>query len=137
MGKPLFNGNQYIKKKRNKIDRKMTNYDLVAQLGTAFIVVEVSPKFEYIKNEITGRQERTENIVAYTYDVLMRDRNYKGIRVSVEGKAPIIDQMEINKRGAVKVSFEGLTCNPYVSQNKIMLSFKADMMRILKKEQVV
>ena len=45
--------------------------------------------------------------------------------------------MEINKRGEVKASLEGLTCNPYVSQNKIMLSFKADMMRIIKKEHVV
>ena len=74
----------------------------------------------------------TGEIDGYTYEVLMRDKRYKSMRVTVLGDKPIITQQDIDKADDVKVQFENLVVNPYVSNGFIALSFKADGMKILK-----
>ncbi len=54
------------------------------------------------------------------------------MRVTVLGDKPIITQQDIDKADDVKVQFENLVVNPYVSNGFIALSFKADGMKILK-----
>ncbi|MGX7173510.1 hypothetical protein [Enterococcus ratti] len=112
---------------------KMRDFDLVGQLGRDLLLVEVAPKPKYEKNEATGRNERTGEIDGYTYEVLMKDKKYKSIRVSVQSDNPVITQSELDKSGETFVSFEGISCNPYVSNGFIALSFKAESVQIKKK----
>lgn len=116
---------------------KMRDFDLVGQLGAELLLVEVAPKPKYEMNEATGRNERTGEIEGYTYEVLMKDRKYKSVRVSVVSEAPIITQQELDKEGDTFVNFEGMVCNPYVSNGFIALSFKADGITLNKKKQQV
>lgn len=113
-------------------EMKMKDFDFVNQLGKDLQLVEVTPKIKYEMNEKTGRNERTGEIDGYTYEVLMKDKRYKSIRVTVLGEKPIITQSEIDKIEEVKVQFENLVVNPYVSNKFIALSFKADNMKVLK-----
>ncbi|ROX80523.1 hypothetical protein EGW35_12185 [Enterococcus durans] len=113
-------------------EMKMKDFDLVNQLGKDLQLVEVTPKIKYELNERTGRNERTGEIDGYTYEVLMKDKRYKSMRVTVLGDKPIITQQDIDKADNVKVQFENLVVNPYVSNGFIALSFKADGMKILK-----
>lgn len=113
-------------------EMKMKDFDLVNQLGKDLQLVEVTPKIKYELNEKTGRNERTGEIDGYTYEVLMRDKRYKSIRVTVLGDKPIVTQLEIDKREEVKVQFDHLVVNPYVSNGFIALSFKAEDMKVLK-----
>ena len=53
--------------------------------------------------------------------------------MTVLGDKPIITQQDIDKADDVKVQFENLVVNPYVSNGFIALSFKADGMKILSK----
>lgn len=112
----------------------MRDFDLVGQLGTELLLVEVSPKPKYQKNEVTGRNERTGEIDGYIYEVLMKDKKYKSIRVSVQSESPIITQAELDRLGETLVTFEGVSCNPYVSNNFIALSFKAEKINLKKKQ---
>ena len=113
-------------------EMKMKDFDLVNQLGKDLQLVEVTPKVKYEMNEKTGRNERTGEIDGYTYEVVMRDRKYKSIRVTILGDKPIITQPEIDKIEEIKVQFENLVVNPYVSNGFISLSFKAENMKVLK-----
>lgn len=113
---------------------KMKDFDLVEQLGKELLLVEVSPKPKYQKNEVTGKNERTSEIDGYTYELLMKDKKYKSIRVSVVSETPIITQSELDKAGETLVSLEGVSCNPYVSNGFIALSFKAESISIKKKQ---
>ncbi len=58
----------------------------------------------------------------------MKDKRYKSILVTVLGEKPIIIQSRIDKIEGVKIQFENLVVNPYVSNKFITLSFKADNM---------
>lgn len=120
------------KQENNMSEMKMKDFDLVNQLGKDLQLVEVTPKVKYELNEQTGRNERTGEIDGYTYEVLMRDKKYKSIRVTVLGEKPIITQSEIDKVEEMKVQFENLVVNPYVSNGFIALSFKAENMKVLK-----
>lgn len=113
---------------------KMRDFDLVGQLGRELLLVEVAPKPKYQKNEVTGKNERTGEIDGYTYEVLMKDKKYKSIRVSVSSDAPVMTQSELDKAGETFVSLEGINCNPYVSNGFIALSFKAEGISIKKKQ---
>lgn len=113
---------------------KMKDFDLVGQLGKELLLVEISPKPKYEKNEVTGKNERTGEIDGYTYELLMKDKKYKSIRVSVSSSEPIITQSELDKAGETFVTLEGIHCNPYVSNGFISLSFKAEGINIKKKQ---
>ncbi|EMG9620946.1 TPA: hypothetical protein ACGBG5_001842 [Enterococcus faecalis] len=113
---------------------KMKDFDLVGQLGKDLLLVEVAPKPKYEKNEATGRNERTGEIDGYTYELLMRDKKYKSIRVSVPSSEPIITQSELDKAGEVFVTLAGVSCNPYIQNGFIALSFKAEDISIKKKQ---
>lgn len=111
---------------------KMKDFDLTNQLGKDLLLIEVTPKIKYMKNELTGKNDRTDEIDGYNYEVLMKDKKHKSIRVTILGNSPIITQQEIDKASETKVKFENLKINPYVSNGFISLSCKADTMLILK-----
>lgn len=113
-------------------EMKMKDFDLVSQIGKDLQLVEVNPKIKYERNEKTGNNERTGEIDGYSYEVIMRDKRYKSIKVTILGEKPLITQQEIDKSEIVKVQFEKLSINPYVSNGFVALSFKADDIRIIK-----
>lgn len=110
----------------------MRDFDLVGQLGKELQLIEVTPKMKYEKNAVSGKNERTGEIDGYNYEVLMRDKKYKSIRVAVLGDRPAITQQEIDKTDQLRVRFEGLTVNPYVSNGFIALSFRAEQIKLIK-----
>ena len=110
----------------------MKDFDLISQLGKEFLLVEVAPKPKYVINEATGKNERTGEIDGYTYSVLMKDKKYRSIRVTVLSGTPIITQQELDKRDDVFVKFDGLVCNPYSSNGFISLSFRAEQVHFRK-----
>ncbi|MDF0479654.1 hypothetical protein OL233_05070 [Vagococcus sp. PNs007] len=112
-------------------EMKMKDFDLVGQLGKDLMLIEVTPKVKYELNATTGKNERTGEIEGYNYEVLMKDKKHKSIKVSVLGNRPIVTQDEIDKGKVISVRFEGLTCNPYVQGRGINLSFKAESMHPL------
>ena len=121
-----------LRKKEFKMaEMKMKDFDLVGQLGKDLLLVEVTPKAKYEKNEVTGKNERTGEIDGYNYEVLMKDKKHKSIRVTILGHTPIITQQDIDKVTDMKVRFDNLVCNPYVQNGFIALSFKAENMKIL------
>lgn len=113
-------------------EMKMKDFDLVSQIGKDLQLVEVNPKIKYERNEKTGNNERTGEIDGYSYEVIMRDKRYKSIKVTILGEKPIITQQEIDKSEEIKVQFENLVANPYVSNSFIAISFKAENMRVMK-----
>lgn len=122
-----------LRKKEFKMaEMKMKDFDLVGQLGKDLLLVEVTPKAKYEKNEVTGKNERTGEIDGYNYEVLMKDKKHKSIRVTILGHAPIVTQQDIDKVTDMKVRFDNLVCNPYVQGGFIALSFKAENMIVIK-----
>lgn len=90
----------------------------VRKLGQDFLCVDTNPFYKYENGEKT-------NIVAgQEYDILSVAFQFEKIKVKVHGEdAPNVALGDINDM--VKVDIEGLEINPYVLNNKIMLSFKA------------
>lgn len=82
---------------------KMRDCGLVGQLRRELMLVEVAPKPKCQKNKATGKNERTGEIEGYTYEVLMKDKKYKSIRVSVSSEAPVMTQSELDKAEGISI----------------------------------
>ena len=54
----------------------------------------------------TGRNERTGEIDGYTYEVLMRDKRYKSMRVTVLGDKPLLHNKILIKLMMLKFSLK-------------------------------
>lgn len=84
-------------------------------LGDKMMMVNVLPAYEYKDGK------RTDNIVAYRYEVALPAHNLDKISVRIDGK----QLMDAPEDGFVEVKFTGLEVSAYERDGKVLFTAKA------------
>ncbi|EMI14834.1 hypothetical protein C883_3232 [Bacillus stratosphericus LAMA 585] len=100
-------------------------------LGTKLLLVDVKPAYERLKKD-NGQYERTDRITHYNYTIVCLERKFEKISIKVEEARPLFDTEKTEVPDNTLVQFENLEITPYVSNNWIQLSAKAEKCTILK-----
>jgi hypothetical protein len=80
-----------------------------AELGS-MMLIDVEPAFKYDDNN-----NKTETIVAYTYTILLPDKNYEKLKVKINNTSKLLD---VKDGEIVEVFFTGLELYLYKDEIK-------------------
>ena len=107
--------------------------DPIATLGENLLLVDVSAKYEQVKNE-DGKFERTDKIISYVYSVVCLERKFEKVSIKIDESRPLFDPEKSEVPDNTFVNFENLIITPYVQNGWIQLSIKADKCFVLEEE---
>ncbi|MDU1847569.1 MAG: hypothetical protein E6778_18740 [Niallia nealsonii] len=99
-------------------------------LGKTLLLVDVKPAYERIEKD--GKFEKSDRISHYNYSIVCLERKFEKISIKIEEKSPLFDTEKAEVPENTLVQFESLQITPYVSNNWIQLSAKADKCLIVK-----
>lgn len=122
----------------NEVEMKLTT-DLKEVIGNNFKLKQVKEVGEYLKNESTGKREKTGRVLGYTYVVNCSDVG-ETVNVKILGNRQVDKDLELSRLG-IPVEFEGLdykiwlsTDNNFTSYN---LSLSAESIKVINEKQAL